>query len=123
MAVSERYFKTIPYEKQQKGPLTEKQYLVYAYLLSISKWNPNEAHYYVYKNSFKIKDAIEVIGVSDNTWRRAIQALITNHYISENTTTKSYQIYHGIDYAALNINLIKNLVKYSKCIQRFSQIL
>lgn len=114
MAVSERYFKTIPYEKQQKGPLTEKQYLVYAYLLSISKWNPNEAHYYVYKNSFKIKDAIEVIGVSDNTWRRAIQALITNHYISENTTTKSYQIYHGIDYAALNINLIKNLVKYSK---------
>lgn len=114
MAVSERYFKTIPYEKQQKGPLTEKQYLVYAYLLSISKWNPNQAHYFVYKNSFKIKDAVEIIGISDNTWRRAITALKNSHYISEDTKTKSYQIYYGIDYAALDINLIKILVKYSK---------
>lgn len=114
VAISERYYKTIPYEKHQKGPLTEKQYLVYAYLLSISKWNPNEAHYFVYKNSFKIKDAIEIIGISDNTWRRAIAALIKNSYISENEKTKSYQIYYGIDYAALDINLIKLLIKYSK---------
>lgn len=114
MAVSERYYKTIPYERHQKGPLTEKQYLVYAYLLSISKWNPNEAHYFVYKNSFRIKDAIEIIGISDNTWRRAIAALVKNNYIAENEKTRSYQIYYGIDYAALDINLIKLLVKYSK---------
>jgi len=64
MSVKERYFKVVDYEKRKKGPLTEKQYLVYAYLLSISKWNPTESHYYVYKNSFLVKDACKLIGVS-----------------------------------------------------------
>lgn len=90
MGATQRYYKTIPYEKHEKGPLTEKQYLVYAYLLSISKWNPNEAHYFVYKNSFKIKDAAELLGIAEKTWRNAITALKEKHYISENTATKSY---------------------------------
>lgn len=64
MSVKERYFRVLDYEKKEKSPLTEKQYLVYAYLLSISKWNPLESHYYVYKNSFLVKEACALIDVS-----------------------------------------------------------
>lgn len=42
VSVKDRYFRVVDYERQEKVSLTEKQYLVYAYLLSISKWNPTE---------------------------------------------------------------------------------
>ena len=63
--------------------LTAKQYLVYAYLMSISIWNAQqkEGHYYVYKNSFTVKDAATLLNISENTWRSAIRELRKQGYI------------------------------------------
>lgn len=113
MSVKERYFKVVDYEKRKKGPLTEKQYLVYAYLLSISKWNPTESHYFVYKNSFLVKDACELIGISQPTWRGALKKLDSEHYIHIDNTTKSYRIYFDVSWAKLDLSLIKFLVESS----------
>lgn len=110
---SMRYFKTIPYEKQKKGPLTEKQYLVYAYLLSISKWNATESHYYVYKNSFLVKEACNLIEVSQPTWRKALEKLNEERYIKISEDKKNYKIYFDASWAKLNIELIKFLVSLS----------
>ena len=48
----DRYFEALDMKKRQRAKLTAKQYLVYSYLVSISKWNANKAeqHYYTYKN-------------------------------------------------------------------------
>ena len=47
----DRYFEALDMKKRQRAKLTPKQYLVYSYLVSISKWNANKAeqHYYTYK--------------------------------------------------------------------------
>lgn len=54
----ERYFYALDYEKEIKSKLTSKQFIVYTYLLSISKWDSQtkEEHYYVYFNSFTAKE-------------------------------------------------------------------
>ena len=101
------------YEEENKAPLTAKQYLVYSYLLSISKWNPQdkEDHYYVYFNSFKIKDACELLKISQPTWRSAIEKLENLGYIRKYPEQKFFLIdYARESYAPLNIQLIKYLV-------------
>lgn len=113
MSVKERYFKVIDYEKREKGPLTEKQYLVYAYLLSISKWNPTELHYYVYKNSFLVKEACTLIGVSQPTWRNALKKLDEENYIHIDSKNKVYKIYFDVSWAKLDLTLIRFLVESS----------
>lgn len=113
MSVKERYFRVLDYEKKEKSPLTEKQYLVYAYLLSISKWNPLESHYYVYKNSFLVKEACALIDVSQPTWRKAIKKLNEERYIKIDEINKCYSIYFDISWAKLDIQLIKFLVQQS----------
>lgn len=115
MSLRERSFRTMDYESQEKGSLTEKQYLVYAFLLSISKWNPTERHYYVYKNSFKVKEAADLLGISQPTWRAALKKLEEELYIKlENDV---YYIYFSESYTKLDIVLIKFLVKYSKTLK------
>ena len=124
MSVKDRYFRVVDYERQEKVSLTEKQYLVYAYLLSISKWNPTESHYYVYKSSFLVKDACQLIGVSQPTWRKALEKLENEAYISFNKEKKYYTIFFDISWAKLDISLIKFLVEYSKILsEEFGGIL
>ena len=66
MSSYDRDFEALDYGKAQKAKLTAKQYLVYSYLMYMSVWDAKsrEDHYYVYKNSFKIKDACAIIGIS-----------------------------------------------------------
>lgn len=118
MSVYERDFEALDYGAKQKASLTEKQYLVYSYLMSISKWNATEKekHYYVYKNSFKIKDAVEIIGISQPTWRSAITKLKEEGYITD--VDYAYQIYVPNSYAPLHIELIAFLVKFGKVIEK-----
>ena len=117
MSIRERYFRVADYEKKEKGFLTEKQYLVYAYLLSISKWNVNEHHYYVYKNSFLVKDACALIGITQPTWRKALKKLEAERYIKINTEKRYYQLFFDVSWAKLDLSLIKFLVKYSYNLQ------
>lgn len=116
--------------------LTAKQYLVYAYLMSISIWNAQEkeGHYYVYKNSFTVKDASVLLNISENTWRNSMRELRKQGYIwyeyepelnekgepipiekrkmKEKKGTKYYIINFPKAYVPLDIQLIKVLVQY-----------
>lgn len=82
--------------------------------MSISKWNAQtkETHYYVYKNSFMVKDAVKIIGITQPTWRSAIKKLIDERYIVDEGD--HYRIRLKKPYAPLHIDLIKALLPYGK---------
>ena len=108
----ERDFEALDYGSKNKIKLTAKQYLVYSYLMSISKWNAltKENHYYIYKNSFLIKDACEFLKISQPTWRSAIQKLEDNYYVIDKGD--HYRIRIPNSYAPLDIELIRYLLAF-----------
>lgn len=131
MNSSSRYYEALT--EIDNATLTSKQYLVYAYLMSISIWNAaeKERHYFVYKNTFKVKEVARELGISENTWRSAIRELRKQKYIyydcdpseidnetyKEKKSNKYYIINFPKTYVPLNMNLIKVLVKYGALIQ------
>lgn len=80
--------------------------------MSLSWWNAKdkESHYYVYKNQFKIKDACEILNISQPTWREAIEKLNEKCMIREEN--KFFKIYFPTTYAPLDIKVIKLLLPY-----------
>lgn len=118
---------------KDESSLTPKQYLVYAYLMSISIWNAEEkeSHYYVYKNEFKVKEVAELLGISENTWRSSLRELRKQNYIyypcdkeeieketyKEAKGNRYYIIYLPRTFVPLDINLIKELIKYGTKIE------
>lgn len=114
----ERYFYALDYEKEIKSKLTSKQFIVYTYLLSISKWDSQtkEEHYYVYFNSFTAKEAAAVCGVSQPTWRAAIKRLLELNFIQNKEGEKWYTIPFPKVYAPLNTRLISTLLQFSMAI-------
>lgn len=124
LSVYQRKVEALSYEAEEKSILTSKQYLVYAYLLSVSKWNAErkEDHYYVYKNSFTIKDAIALIGISAPTWRSTIKKLCDLGYIKESADKKSYLISLPQYYAPLELNLIKFLLSFGAALKNGENI-
>ena len=122
MSVFDRDFEALDYGKQQKAKLTSKQYLVYSYLMYMSKWDAKskEDHYFTYKNSFKIKDACETIGISQPTWRTAIEKLTKEDYIKDEGY--AYLIYIPNSYVPLHIDLIKYLTEFGSCVDNGGSI-
>ena len=108
----QRDFEALKYEKHEKACLTAKQYLVYSYLMSISKWDAQnkEQHYYVYKNSFVINEACKLLHITAPTWRAAIQKLKDNCYIWDHD--KYYTIEFPGTFASLDIKLIRTLIQF-----------
>ena len=86
----DRYFEALDMKKRQRAKLTPKQYLVYSYLVSISKWNANKAeqHYYTYKNSYVLNNVCKDLGLSANTWRSSIKILEEKGYIETDGKNK-----------------------------------
>lgn len=113
-----RYFYALNYEKEIKTKLTSKQFIVYTYLLSISKWDAqtNEQHYYVYFNSFTAKEAARICGVSQPTWRAAIKKLLDLGFIQYKEEDKWYTIPLPKEYAPLNVKLLSALLQFSSAI-------
>lgn len=124
LSVYQRQVEALSYEDKEKSVLTTKQYFVYAYLLSISKWNANrkENHYYVYKNSFTIKNATTQLGISAPTWRAAIKKLCDLGYIEESEDKKVYYIHFPHYYAPMELNLIKFLISFGAAIKNGQHI-
>lgn len=112
----ERYFYALDYEKKIKTNLTKKQFLVYTFLLSISKWDAQsgEQHYYVYKNSFTIRDITARLNISQPTWRSAIKKLESEGYII--VKQDWYEINFPNTFAPLHIQLISFLLQFSMVI-------
>lgn len=120
--VEQRDFEALDYGRQAKAKLTAKQYLVYSYLMSISKWDSQdkESHYYVYKNSFVVNSACKLLGMTAPTWRAAIKKLTEEGYIYQ--FDKYYIIDIPNSYAPLHINLIKTLVQFGSQIRNGGHI-
>lgn len=118
-----RLFEALNYGSKEKSKLTTKQYLVYSYLMSISKWNPKrrEDHYYVYKNSFTVVGACKKINISQPTWRTAIEKLWKLGYIEDGGDY--YEILMPEVYAPLDINLIRFLLPFGSTIQNGGNII
>lgn len=125
LSVYQRKVEALSYENGEKSVLTTKQYLVYAYLLSISKWNANrkEDHYYVYKNSFVISEVIAQLGITAPTWRSAIKKLCELNYIEESEDKKIYYLSLPYYYAPLELNLIKFLLRFGTAIKNGHHII
>ena len=60
-----RNFEALTYGEEGGSNLTVKQYLVYSYLLSLSKWDAQkrEDHYYIYKNQYTVTQACELLKI------------------------------------------------------------
>lgn len=113
---TQRRYEALEYQSKP-AILTQKQYLVYSYLISLSKWNSqeNEKHYYVYKNSFVIKDACELLGITAPTWRSSIKKLHDYGLLIEGQESihKQYKIAIPKNYAPLDLSVIKLLLPYA----------
>lgn len=121
----ERYFYSLDYEKKIKSKLTRKQFAIYTYLLYLSNWNSieGENHYYVYRNSFNIKQVCEKLKISQPTWRTGLEKLNDLGFIRilypKGQTEKLWdkiKIPVPEAYAPLNIKLIGFLLDFSQYI-------
>lgn len=114
-----RWYEALDYEQKVKASLSAKQYLVYSYLLSISKWNSQEReeHYYVYLKEIIVKEVCEILHISQPTWRAALDKLERLGYIFI-YKEKGYILinYAKKSYAPLNIDVIKYLMSMGSCI-------
>lgn len=105
--------------KHSRDPikLTDKQWGLYYYLLSISKYNPThvDVHRYVYKNSFKIIDCCKFLGITKPTYYNSIQALKKNGIIVE---FKDFFTIAGLsaNFADVNLCVLKGLLSLRKYI-------
>ena len=97
------YYKTI----------TPKQWKVYYYLLSISKFDSQnvEKHRYVYKNALNITQSCKDIGIkSRKTFYNALERLEEYNLIRQTAT--AYLIYSG-DWVEIDRKVLINLLNYS----------
>lgn len=94
--------------------LTEKQWLVYYYLMSICKWNgkDNERHYFIYKNAFNISAASRLLAISRPTFYKALENLKNMEIVIEED--KWYIIKIPQIYAAVDQKTIAFLLQFQK---------
>lgn len=94
--------------------LSDKQFTVYYYLLSISKFNQyEENHRYVYKNSFNVQKACKMLGLSKSTFYKAIDALCDCDFVQK---FKDYYLLYAphCKYADINLSILSGLLMFRK---------
>lgn len=99
------------YKKDKK--ITTKQWKIYYYLLSISKYNSQdvENHRYVYKKNLNISACCRFLGVkSTKTFYNAIERLRQCHLVLERDNEYLLYTTNWID---INQNVLKTMVEYS----------
>ena len=99
---------------QADTKITAKQWKIYYYLLSVSKFNAEkvEDHRYVYKRDFNISQTCRELGIkSTQTFYNALKRLEEHRLIK--TTDNVYFLY-AKNWISIDKNLLTNLVKYSK---------
>ena len=99
------------YEIDKK--ITAKQWKIYYYLLSQSKFNKEmiEDHRYIYKKDFNISACCRFLGIKSNkTFYNAIEALSRKHLVIDDG--KHFILYAKI-WIDINKDVLSNLVKFS----------
>lgn len=94
--------------------LTDKQWLVYYYLMSICKWNGKEQehHYYIYKNQLNVSFASKLLSISRTTFYKGMEILTDLGVITNEDSYYIVQIPRV--YAAVDQKTITYLLQYQK---------
>lgn len=93
--------------------ITAKQWKIYYYLLSLSKYNSQkvENHRYLYKSSINITKTCKLLGIKSNqTFYNAIERLEKVHLIRK---TDDYFYIYAPDYVEVDKDVLVNLISYS----------
>lgn len=99
-------------DKGQEYKLTAKQWIVYYYLISISRHKITETHYYIYKNEINISKFSRILKVSRPTFYSAIKKMTDVGIMME--FTDYYHIEIPEVYAEINRNMITYLLLYQR---------
>lgn len=119
------YSRNVPAMDAQTNPsiwkLTNAQWSVYYWLLAHSKRNPNsqEKHYFIYRNSFTLKQIRKGTGIkSDATIRAAIKKLQepTIKALTEDPIVNAYLIQPPRLFVAMNASIILGLLAFNQYI-------
>lgn len=99
---------------QSYKKITEKQWTVYYYLLSVSIYNSKdrENHRYVYKSSINISLISKNLGIARSTFYKAIEALEKFNLIR--TFPEYYTLKLPRTYAEISRKLLSQLLSYRK---------
>ena len=99
---------------QTDRKITAKQWKIYYYLLSVSKFDADkvEDHRYVYRKDFNITQACRNLGIKSNqTFYNAIQRLEEHRLIR---ATDTVFFLYAKNWISVDRDLLGNLVKFSK---------
>lgn len=103
--------------KPQIWNLTTAQWSVYYWLLAHSKRNPSnkEPYYYIYRNSFSLKQIRNQTGVkSDNTIRQSFEVLNEKMIIICDESKNVFYIYPPLIYVPMSTSIICALLAFNK---------
>ena len=91
---------------QSYKKITEKQWTVYYYLLSISDYNlrQREDHRYVYKSDINVSAVSKILGIARSTFYKAIEVL------KEKRLIWCYDNYYTLDLPSSYAEISRNLL-------------
>lgn len=99
--------------KKDMWQLTQKQWLVYYWILAHSFWNPQENHYYIYKDRMKSGEIQRGVGVTAPTVRAAIEKLQTVGALSVHPYIETaYILNRPTIYTSLDTDILKFLLSF-----------
>lgn len=98
--------------KQISKKLTEKQWSVYYYIMSICHWNSRdkENHYFFYKKELNISHASKLLGISRPTIHTSLKKLIEMNILQE--CEDYYLVQIPKIYAEINQRILSKLIPY-----------
>lgn len=94
--------------------ITSKQWKIYYYMLSVSKFNSQavENHRYIYKKDFNVSECCRALGIkSTQTFYNAMKKLESKRLVR---CTSDYYFLYAKNWIDVNQQLMSSLVKYSK---------
>lgn len=107
------YIQTEVKGKADYSSIKEKGWTVYYYLLSISLFNDDEQHRYVYKNTINISQASRDLKISRTTFYSSIDKLEKEGLIQVSGSKEYYRLPIKSCWAQLSRDLLTELLAYS----------
>lgn len=98
----------------QYKKLKEKNWIVYYYLLTLSKYNDEEKHRYVYRDNFNISQASKHLGIGRSTFYDSLDKLRSAGLIIPSHNSNYYTIPIKNGWAQISKDLLVQLLGYSK---------
>ena len=94
--------------KKEMWKLTTKQWLIYYWVLAHSNWNPDEQHYFIYKEKMPSTQIQRGVGVTAPTIRTAIEKFLDmGIFVQHPYIDTAYILSRPLIYTSLDTNILK----------------